>query len=307
MLYDLNGYINYLSVTGAEAKTIRNYRHSVKACNIKEVDTDNLSGVWKSLVDKLDAGVAPSAVSIMFALIKAALRAKNVPRSTVFPWFEDSNYNLLDEKLKKKRHVPEAFTESEVRKLLKAAWSQSLSEGLSLYRLCILMVYSGLHVSSAKGVKFSYFKLIESAGTYVYPVHSKGRFYHAAISAKALEYLKSSNHKEYDLVVYQKPYAKTKFDVNFRINMSRAIRDKGLQHMMKNKNVFESMRKFAILQMSAAGLPDEDVRLLIGLKPKSMAYKYWVNAKGEKLPLELEKRAAEAYARTPLNRMELWK
>lgn len=301
MIYDLGIYINYLSATGASPKTIRNYRDSIKICNIRELDKDNLSAVWKVLVEEFDAGVSPSAISIMFSLIKVTLRYYHVP------WFEDSNYNLLVEKLKKKRQVPEPYTESEIRQLLKAAWRQSLSQRLNLYKLCIMLVYSGLHVSAAEPVKYNDFKLIEPAGTYVYPAYSKGRNYHAVISEKALEYLESGDHAEHDRVVYQKYQAKTKFDINFRINMARAIRDSGLQHIMKNKNVFESMRKFTIRQFSAAGLPDEDVRLLIGLKPRSMAYKYWVDAKGEKLPLELEKRAAEAYAKTRLNTIELWK
>ncbi|MGH9993565.1 MAG: hypothetical protein ACREAZ_13215 [Nitrososphaera sp.] len=301
MTYNLKYYVDYLSATGANPKTIRNYVHSMKTCNIREIDEDHLSDIWKLLAEKFDAGVSPSAISIMVSLIKVSLRYYNAP------WFEDSSHNLLVEKLKKKRQVAEPYTESEIRELLKAAWKKSLSQRLNLYKLCIMLAYSGLHVSAAERVKYNDFKLIEPPGVYVYRVYSKGRFYHAAISKKAVEYLQSGDHVKHDRVVYQKYQARTKFDINFRVNMARAIRDRGLQHIMKNKNVFESMRKFAIMQMSAAGLPDEDVRLLIGLKPKSIAYKYWVSAKGEKLPLELEKRAAEAYAKTPLNNLELWK
>jgi predicted double-glycine peptidase len=168
-------------------------------------------------------------------------------------------------------------------------------------------VYSGLHVSSAEGLKFTDFKHIQPAGVYVYPVQYKRRRYHAAISKKAFERLNSANPHDSELVVYQKPNAKTKFDVNFRIKMSRMIADRGLQHVMGDKSIFESMRKFTESQFNVAGLPRDDVRLLLGLRPKSVAYKHEINNKGEKVPLDLAKRAAEAYAKTHLNKFELWK
>jgi len=303
MVVNLENYLEYLAGHGGKPKTIENYKRAMNVCKIQSLYTNELSGIWKALIEKLDLGMSYSDVFIMFALARRALRQNRVK------WIKDSKYKSLETKLAIRRNVPEAFSEREVRELLSATWWQGMNRtgDYSLHRLCILLVYSGLHISSAQGVKFSDFKLIQPAGVYFYPVRYKGRRYNAAISQRAFERLKSANPHDSDLVVYQKDNAKTKFDVNFRIKMSRLIVDRGLQPLMNNKNVFESMRKFAESQFNRAGLRRNDVRLLLGLRPKSTAYKHRIDEKGKRLPLELEKRAAEAYFKTPLNTLELWK
>ncbi|MGI0016364.1 MAG: hypothetical protein ACREBU_23335, partial [Nitrososphaera sp.] len=246
-LLSLDEHIDYLETKRGLAKTtIRNYRYAAKHLNITNINTDALADLWTYLSSQLpEYGADGSLIKNgHYAYVFHANSAISSLLSMHGLTAKGSEYDVLREKLGRLKHVPEGYTEEQLKTLLKASkWS---ARHFGLYRLLIFLIYTGVRISSAANVRFSDFKQVEGVdGVWAVRVVGKGRKYDAIISAKALEHMKLWNPYYSDLITGFNPkIMKSSFANYNRSLLVHAIMSKGIsQDVTINTAIFHSIRK----------------------------------------------------------------
>jgi integrase len=272
-LLSLVKHIDYLESKGRLAKaTINNYRYAAERLNIDIINTDKLSELWTSLSSQLPEpgsegtpvkGRRFGYVFHVNGAIGSLLARHNITE-------KGSGYNSFREKLGKLRHVPQGYTDDQLRLLLKASKRSGYNFGL--YRLLVFLIYTGVRISSAANVKFSDFKPVEGLnGVFAVRVVGTGRTYDAIISSNALEHMKSKNPKGSDLMSGYKPgIMKSSFSNYNRSLLARAIISKGIsQEVSLNTSIFHSIRKAFAARLLEDGVESDMISLLLGQVPRT--------------------------------------
>jgi integrase len=276
-------YIEYIRTAKQVSPiTIENYQKAIKTCKIESFDPEKVGDLWKTLLAKLASGVSYGAIRTLFILTKATLKLHG------FDYVRNYDYNLLVAKLRQAVGIPEAYSEDEMRRIFKAVQK----EDLALLRACILCTYSGLRISAVEGLKFADFKKVEPQGVYAYTVTSKGRKYVAAISEYAYDLLRDTN---FDRSEYVCPYESEKggggdgggssgmvqlglFAKAYRTRFTYALEKNAMHDVLKGKSPFHSMRKFFAQRLGESPeLDSEDIKLLMGHAPKTIAWKHYID------------------------------
>jgi hypothetical protein len=203
-------YIEYIRANKQpRAKTLQSYEDTLKHIAIPEVDTEDMSPTYQTLLkDKLPT-IGYVDVKRFIAILSAWAKKNN----TVLT--KDIHYHtLLDQiKLKSKARVREAYTDIELINIFAALSSNRAYSGL--YNLCLLLLYSGIRISSAEGIKWESVKKVEGYPVYSFPVIGKGTPYYAIISEKAIDYIREHNYGS-STVIYRDRFNVTSFDALYR-------------------------------------------------------------------------------------------
>lgn len=280
-------YIDYaVNENGISPITKTNYLNALKACQITEFDAENVDHVWKTLLEKLNAGVSYGAIYMVMSMTKGLMKLHDL----VYP--KNYDYNVLVSRLRKSGTVPEAYSESHVKEILR----MTQGKDNALFRICILCTYSGLRISACENLKFTDFHKIEPHGIYCFIVESKGKKYIAAISQYAYELMWNSNYVKSEYVAQLGQDVSSRFDTIFRLRFLSVLHNNAAVDMLKGKSPFHSMRKFYSQKLAESRpiLHSEDIGLLMGHTPATMAYKRYIDANDE----GMFTRVADVYSRT---------
>lgn len=282
-------YIEFIKVNkNASADTIANYQNAMKTCQMEGFDPVNILAVWKALLDKLNSGTSYGAVRNMLIVTKAILNLHGIP----YP--KDYNYHELVAKLAKAGSIPGAYNEEQLRQIFKVCQK----EDWNLFRLSVIGTYSGVRIGGTKPLKFTDFTLVDPFDVYVYTVTSKQRTYVAAISGYAYRLLADTNFNKSEYVIERDPGWKD-YENNYRARF--ILQKNALLQVLEGKQPFNGMRKFFLQQLANCGLHDEDIGLLKGVVPKSIAWKRYINSTDG----GLYPRIARLYSETPLMTLRL--
>ena len=292
----LNDYITYLRAhKHPTVMTLTTYEQALKYMNNPEIDTENLPDLYKFLLKALpEKGYVR--VSLYLAIVSAWLKRNGIP------FIKEINYYTLHDEIQKLKGTREAYTDSDINWLFAAS-----TRNADLTKLLILMLYSGLRIGACYPIKYADFEKVPEHNVWTYEVFSKGVKYNAIISPKAFEALNVLKGPSQELVVQHDEGYSAPFDKRYRDMLSDAIRRDNLFHLREGKSIFHSLRKAYSQKLLASPLNPTDYtyKVLMGHIPKnSTATKYYIVA-GKKVPLELVKRCAEAYEKTPLMTMEV--
>lgn len=294
----VSDYLEYLRAHKQPSPvTLATYERAISSVGIVDVDTDALPDLYKELLVMLpDKGYVK--IELYLAIISAWLRrnGERLPREINF-------YTLYDE-IKKLKGSREAYTDEDIAWLFAA-----VRRNQELHKLLILILYSGLRIGACYPVYYSDFQKVEGFEVWTYEVHSKGVSYNAVISSKALAKLNQLRmHPTQRLVIQYDAGYQTPFDQLYRVQLLGAIKRDNLYHLREGKSIFHSLRKSYAQKLLASGLEPMDYtyKTLMGHIPKgSTATKFYITPDGKKVPLELIKRCADAYSKTPLASMEV--
>lgn len=308
-LLSLLKHIDYLESGGRLAKaTINNYRYAAKRLSIEIINTDKLPELWAFLSSKLpDPGADGSLIrggsfGYVFQVngaIGSLLTLNNITE-------KGPGYNAFRKKLGKLGHITQGYTDDQLRLLLEVSKRSGWTFGL--YRLLVFLIYTGVRISSAANVKFSGFKPVEGVnGVWAVTVMGTGRAYDAIISSRALEHMKSRNPRNSDLISGYKPeIMKSSFANYNRSLLARVIVSRGIsQDVSMNTSIFNSIRKAFAARLSEDGVNSDDISLLLGQVPNTLAYKVHMTSDASTKDKVIT-RIAKAYANSSFPTWEAW-
>lgn len=305
MIITFDSYYEYINADRViPAGTFAMYDYAIKTIGIKDIDTDKIDQVWIILADKLNSGIAPSAVRTMITIIRASMSMHGLT------FTKTRDYNMLLKNLRKHSQKVLAYTDDDIRKILRAAelYGSNQKDRLNTFKLCILLAYSGIRVESAFQLDIDQFQR-ENNGVYTFIVNSKGKRdkdgnrpqYTAAISEYAYGLLKTADvmNECGDLIEY-KPKWNAPFPAIYRRKLATALIGQGaLIDKMNQKSIFHSFRHWFANKLAESALHKEDVSLLLGHRPDSLAYKVYADS-------TLREKVAQLYAQTSLNQLRLY-
>lgn len=304
MIIPFDSYYEYMNTDRVIPDgTFRMYNYAIKTVGIKEIDSDKINDVWPMLADKLNSGVAPSAIRTMVTIIRAAMKMHDLS------FTHTRDYNVLLKRLRKCSQKVIAYTDEDIAKILTAvqAYGSTKNDRLNTFKLCLLLAYSGIRVESAYQLDINTFHQ-EHNGVWTFTVISKGRrdaegnrrTYTAAISDYAYQILRTAdtlNHGGF-LIEYQRTWH-APFDAIYRRKLAYALVSQGvLIDKMNQKSIFHSFRHWFTNKLTESVLHKEDVALLLGHRPDSLAYKVYADS-------TLRGKIADLYAQTALNSLQL--
>lgn len=302
-------HIDYLESKRRLAKTtIRNYRYAVKRLKIENIDTSALADTWNYLSSQLPEHAANGEV-VKNGHYGYVLQVNGVIGS-LLKFHEvkakGAEFDMLRKKLESMRHVPDAYTSDQLKILLsKTKWS---GNNLGLYRLLVFLIYSGVRISSAAKVKFSEMKPVDGVdGVYAVRVEAKGRQYDAIINKRAVEHMQFWNPSKSDLISGHRPETmKSSFSDYNRSRLAAAITSAEISEQVSvNTSIFNSIRKAYITRLEDDKIESDDMRLLLGLLPNTLAYKPRTTSGGN-TGESITTRIAKAYANSSFMTWEAW-
>lgn len=319
---DLRAYIRYLRAErGISEITAENYEDACKYLGIHSVDTSKLTDLWAHLANLLDEDTRNKQHNMS--------KAKNEPRRRQYYGFvrqfygltrDLMNHHVIDipksaelkvllEKLASKKHSPNPYTDEQLAKILRASFWVGGDQGL--YRLLILLIYSGIRISAAERVQFSHIRPVDGVDGVcsfrVSGIGTKNHPYDAIIPKRAVEHMQLYNAHGSN---YVKPHhgqlAKSSFSNYCRSRLGYAIISEGITEVTEGTSIFHSIRKTFISKLAESGVVSDNISLLLGEVPKSLAYKSYIKSPGFHSN-NMTIRIAQAYAKSSLLTYEVWK
>lgn len=290
-------YIDYLQrYKPRRERTIQNMKDAIKSTSLYEFDTANVNAVWKSLDSLLEGGASYVSIQKMVDLTTGALKAHGITL------VKDFDYNILQGKLSQYGTVPEQYSEEKIKQILMA----TQNEDFNLFRICMLCTYSGLRIGGNQNVRYDAFEKHAEYGVYTYPVSSKGRQYTAAISQYAFDLINATNHLNSEFVVDYSDEYRSPFDKLYRAKLHYVlVRKHNIVSPSDKTVIFHSMRKFFATQIASSPLQSDDIGLLMGQVPKTVAFKHYILKDKKVVPADMSERIAIAYSMTPLAQLRL--
>lgn len=292
MMLEYKQYIDHVEKNkNASPETIENYKNALKTCGLQSFDPEKTPDIWKLLLKQFEDGVSYGAVRNALILTKAVLKLHGLQ------YVKNLDYNTLVAKLAKAGTIPDAYNEDEIRQILQMCQK----EDWNLFRIAILCTYSGLRITACMGPKYSDFQRIDPYGVYVFVVKSKGKRYIAAISEYAYNLLVDTNFDKSEYVTERDPSWKDAPRRIYRTRFIYALKKNGLIHILKGKSPFHSMRKFFAQKLGESALHAEDVKLLMGHAPTTIAWKHYI----DEIDPKMYRKVAQLYSETPLATLRL--
>lgn len=308
-LISVKEHIKYLrDKRGVKENTIREYVYSASKLGILELDTDRLPALWNKLAEMLPtrdpqtnqlSNKKYGYIYKMRILIESMLRLHNVAKDSY-------EYNVFIEQLDKLKHVPVAYTEEQVRLLIKEA--KFAGRNFGLYRLLVFMTYTGCRVTSCANVMFSKMKTVDEVpNVYAVPVIGKGHAYDAIIAKHVVNELQSWNPARTDYIsnwsgeVHKSCFADYNRSLLGHVIVSKGIQDK----ITVDTTIFHSIRKFFANKLAEDEVESDNISLLLGQIPNSLAWKAYITSQGKNMA-KVTIRAAKAYARTSFMTTKYW-
>lgn len=293
----LSQHLDDLKHDGASPITITNYTNYLRTVGISEVDPSNVDAIWTSLRSKLDAGVSYGAIAGALKVIRKALKEHG------HAFVKTYDYNRLVKDLAKKGSKPEAYTLDQLKQILYATQVMGTNSNpvdYSLFKICLLCIYSGLRISSIEGLKLDAFKKVERYPVYAFPVFSKQVPYTAIIAAHAYDLIRNTTPDPTQPIVKSNPGSST-FDKYYRSKMVYLLIRYGIAPTMAKQKPFHSMRKFFAEQLAKTpDLHSEDIAALMGHRPpRTTAYRHYIS------DMQPAEKLASLYCRTPLVSLKL--
>jgi integrase len=295
-------YIKYLrKVRRINDITEARYNEVVRRLDLHTIDTDRLTELWRDLGERIVKFNTYGDVRIFFDdVARGLLNHNGVTVAT------SKEYNELSDtiSLRTKDGEREPYTDGQIQTLLKL--TDRAGDDHALYRLILLLTYSGIRIASSSAVKFSSMKLLPE-GVYVFPVTSKKHSYPAFISAKAYHRMQDTNVHTMDAITnHREDTHKSSYSNYLRSKLAYEIISAGAQTALGAKtSIFHSCRKYFATRLAEDGLNSDDISLLLGHIPNSLAYKVYIKSPGRK-PEHLVTRLAKAYAQSSFMKLELW-
>lgn len=299
----------------ATAITITNYVNAVRTCGIPDFDADDVNGVWKYLLVKLESGTSYGAIRLLFILTQAAMRLEG--RTFV----KDYDFNLLHAKLRKCGSVPKGYDVEQAGKILKILEKESLE----IFRIVLLQIYSGLRISACQGLTYDAFVKIDPYDVYCFPVFSKNRHYIGAISGYAYRLLQQTNYQKSKVIVNYDASLRTPFAKLYRKQFVYILQKHASTDILAGKSPFHSFRKLYAQLLAESKLMADDIselmghsnegastdrakeamefkKLLMGQSPGSVAYKHYIDGEAP----GLYKKVAEIYSKTKFMELKIY-
>lgn len=315
-IFSLKDHIKYLrDKRGVKENTLYNYVYAAKNLGITQVDTDDLPVLWARLTVMLPTRNPTTNelsnknygnVYKFRILVMSLLNLHNVP-------FESYEYNVLVDQLRQLRHVPIAYNEKQIRLLLKESKLGFGGSVFGLYRLLLFLTYTGCRVASVANVSVGSFETVDGVpGVYAVPVIGKGRGryghpYSAIIAKHAVEEMQRWNPKESDFISnWNGEVNRSSFGNYHRSQLAHIIQSRGLEEQITvDTAIFHSIRKFFSNKLAEDEVESDNISLLLGQIPNSLAYKAYVTSEGRNMS-KVTIRIAKAYARTSFMTTKYW-
>lgn len=302
-------HIKYLrDKRGVKENTLYNYVYAAKNLGITEIDTGKLPDLWLRLTEMLPQRnpvtnqLSNTKYGYLYKfriLVESMLRLHNVQK-------ESYEYNAFVEQLDKLKHVPIAYTEEQIRLLFKEA--KFAGRNFGLFRLLLFMTYTGCRVTSCANVQFSKFKTVDDVpDVYAVPVVGKGHAYDAIIAKHVVEEMQRWNPSNSDFISnWSGEVHKSSFADYNRSLLGHVIVSKGIQDKITvETTIFHSIRKFYANKLAEDEVESDNISLLLGQIPNSLAWKAYITSQGKNMA-KVTIRAAKSYARTSFMKTKYW-
>jgi integrase len=273
-------------------KTLKNYEEAQRYMEVDSVDSENTDAFLTTLLTRVNEGKSHAYAETLLRLCAATLKLNGLKlaRSRV--------YNELVGTIKGKKNVPKHYTDEQIKILLRA--TMNVSRGFNLTKLLILLFYSGIRISAGQGIRWDSVIEVPESKVVAFKVTSKAHTYYAFMPKHALEEMKMYNITESPyLVEYDPERTKSPFSTYYRSQLAAVIRKRGLQYdVTDGTTIFHSFRKAFLRRLAKDGVESDNISLLAGQIPNTLAYKVYI-AEGKKdTPEELIPRLAKAYAKS---------
>ncbi|MEO9319683.1 MAG: hypothetical protein ABI361_03320 [Nitrososphaera sp.] len=278
---DLNRWLDTVApFTGYSPSTVGNYGLAVRKLGISLIDTGaGLDYVWTRLHSMIESGTNPSLAELLVKCAKAACKAYG------FEVTKSAEYKSLARLLRSKHRHINGYSAEEVTKLLRLVERTILSDNGSLWRLCALCVYSGLHISGAKDLRWASFTK-EANGVYVFPARNNaGELYLAAIGESIYDQMQILMYRREFCVIQNDKESRSPWDRTFRHRLYAVLKRTYELEMLKGHSPFESLRKFYLSSIEIS-LGQHNIAMLSGAHVVSDTE-------------QNRARIAELYSRTP--------
>lgn len=311
--YSLLKHIDYLEKERNLApNSILAYRKASSRLGIDEIDFDALPKLWSKLYDNLpdmtEDGVVTKEglwgyVTIIRGPIWSLLKMMDIePKGLEFHMLEEKIAKLKDIK-----GIPKGYTEAQIKLLLRESRFAGYRYGL--FRLLIFLTYTGCRISAAAGIDpYKDFREIpEVPGVLAVRVTSKRHTYDAIIAKHAYEeILRWNPASSPTLSGHREGTMKSSFSDYNRALLEYVISSKSLgKDLSVDTSIFHSIRKFFSNKLTEDEVPFDDISLLLGQKPNSLAFKAYISAGGKTME-KITVRCAKAYARTSFMTWQAW-
>lgn len=300
----VDDYIKYLR----ESRRINDitearYNEVVRRLDLHTIDTDTdkLNALWVDLRGRIISKGTYGDVRIFFDdVARGILNHNGVTVAT------SKAYNELNDTItnKSKDGEREAYTDGQIKTLLKV--TDRASDDHALYRLILLLTYSGIRIASSAMVRYSSMKL-QPEGVYSFMVRSKKHTYPAFLPAHVVDRMERTNvHKMDTITNHRADTFKSSYSNYLRSKLAYEIISSGAQAELGEKtSIFHSCRKYFATRLAEDGIDGDDVSLLLGHIPNTLAYKVYIKKPGRK-PEHMVTRLAKAYASSSFMKLELW-
>jgi len=298
----IRDYIKYKRKHGfINANTETRLNDAVDSLQIEQVNTDDINSIWLALRKRMEDKNTYADVRLMRDNLVLPLLKRNGVAFVRGVEYSDLN-DLLKQRVKQISKVP--YSDEQI-KILLAAVDRANDYGL--YRLIILLTYSGIRIQSASNVKVSKMTLLPE-GVYAFVVTSKKHTYTAFLSPIAYNRIEQVSGGTMDYITnHRADTYKSSFSNYCRAKLAYAIISAGVQDSVtKGTSIMHSFRKNFASRIANDGLANEDVSLLLGHIPNTLAYKAYITMAGRKTE-HIVSRSAKAYAKTSLMNLEVWK
>lgn len=283
--------------------TIKNYNETLSAIGIDAFDTENMTETWQTLLNEKLPNCGYVHVQRFIAIMSAWAKRNQ----TVLA--KDINYSKLHDSIVLKTDAVNrvAYTDDELM-LLFAGIKRDSTVYNGLYNLCLVLLYSGIRISAAEGIKWDNVRKVENYPVWTFKVDSKGTSYYAFISENVIQYIRKTS-LNCPTLVYHEAGSTTPFHQLYRQKLIRAFRSKALFEVREHTSVFHSFRKtFSQKLLTNPELDPKSYtyQIMMGHIPHdTTATKYYVTPTGQKEPLDLIRRCADAYSKSDLVKMTI--
>ena len=299
VLLDLTKHIERGNTKGILSPvTVANYNKAMRYVGVQFVESESFDDLCLTLSTMIDAGRSKGLIEIFVALVFATAKLYHMEVR------KGIHLTGLSDKIAMGRRGRSAYSTEDVKLILKTA-----DPGSPLFKLLVLLSMAGLRVSAAEGIRLMDIKPVkEVPGTYYFMAKRKGKGEYPAIvgdNAKGwLEYAIDS--EEEPLCPYSRHRKGGTFDNSYRSKFVRFVSDNNLQGIFKKEGdrgeivAFHSLRRWHERQLFAFGASETDINLLSGRMPGTVLFKNYLTDKGDKMPVDIVRRSAEAYAKSSL-------
>jgi integrase len=317
-------YIDYIRANRQTLPiTLSNYAYASRKLGIEAIETASLPELWKRLSDLLDTDTANRQYNpepsnrltkrpLYYGYVKQFYQfARDMLNHYAIEVKPSVELNVFLDKLASKKHIPVGYNDAQVKLLLDASQSMMGQKDWGLYRLLLLLLYSGIRISAASNVRFTSFKPVDGVDDVltfrVEGTGTKGHPYNAIISKHVVAEMQRYNPFQTDYITnHREGSNSTSFASYNRSQLAYTIIAKGLREKVSvNTSIFHSLRKTFMSKLARFSVEADNISLLAGQIPNTLAYKAYIQTPG-KTDDDVTVRIARAYANSGMTKWKAW-